>query len=329
MVTLARPEALFLAICLLMALLPRLVRRRAALGVADIGPVLAAGRPTLWAMLPLTCRLLGLAAVILALAGPRFVTETARYQGRGVDCMLAVDLSESMGALDMRLSDRTVSRLEAVAQAAARFAADRPGDRIGLVAFGSRAYIVLPPTDDRAALTQALSRLAVGAAGKRTAMGDAVGLAVKQLLDAPGRAKLVVVFGDGLSNAGEVRPGDAARAAAEQGIPVFTVGVGGNGPAPFLVNHPILGQEIVRENAAVDTAALTALAHISGGKFFRAEDAPGLAEAVGAVSKGTPSDMRPVSATEETSLAPLVIAFGLCLDILHRVLAATRFLRLP
>ncbi|EFL52447.1 von Willebrand factor type A [Solidesulfovibrio fructosivorans JJ]] len=329
MLTLARPEVLALAALVPLALVPRLVSRRGALEVADVGPALATGKPPLAAMLPMACRLLALWCVILALAGPRLVTETSVYRGRGVDIMLAVDLSESMAALDMPLPDRTVSRLEAVAQAAARFAADRPGDRIGLVAFGSRAYVVLPPTDDRAALTQALSRLSVGAAGRRTAMGDAVGLAVKQLDRAPGLARLVVVFGDGLSNAGEVRPVEAAKAAAARGIAVFTVGVGGDGPAPFLVNHPLLGQEIVRENAAVDTAALTELAALSGGAFFRAEDAPALAQAVAAVSKRTASDMKPVPTVEKTPFAPLAAALAICLLTLSHGLSATRFLRLP
>ena len=329
MLTLARPEALYLAACVPLAFVPRLLRRPSALGVPDAGPALAAGRPSPLAALPALLRVLGLFAVIVALAGPRFVTQTAVYRGRGVDVMLAIDLSESMGALDMRLADRTVSRLEAVARAAARFAADRPGDRIGLVAFGSRAYVVLPPTVDRTALTQALAQLGVGAAGRRTAMGDAVGLAVKQLVGAPGLARVVIVFGDGLSNAGEVRPEDAARAAAGRGIPVFAVGVGGDGPAPFLVSHPLLGQEIVRENAAVDTAALSAMAKLSGGAFFRAEDAAGLEQAIADVSRRAPSDMTPVETAEETPLAPLLAALGLSLLTLRCALAATRALRLP
>ncbi|WP_428565798.1 MAG: VWA domain-containing protein [Solidesulfovibrio sp. DCME] len=329
MIALARPEWLWLLAALPLSLLVRWLGRPAALPVADIGPWRVAGRPGLWARLPMACRLLGLALVACALAGPRLAGESLAYRGRGVDIMLAIDISESMAALDMALGDRTVSRLEAVVDQAARFARSRPGDRIGLVAFASRAYVVLPPSADREALVRALSRLAVGAAGRRTATGDAVALAVKRLDGAVGLAKAVVVLSDGRANAGELRPETAALAAADRGVAVHTVGVGGDGPAPFLVNHPLLGQEIVREDASVDTSALTELARATGGTFWRASDPDGLSRAIDAVGARTPSDMVPVARAEETALAPLALAVAVCLLVAWAELAATRFLRLP
>ena len=330
MLTLAHPFALFFALLVPLALVVRRARRGAAAAVvADLGPALAAGAPSALAWLPMLCRLCGIAALALAAAGPVLREETATYVGRGIDVMLAIDLSESMAAMDMTEGERTVTRLEAVAQAAKRFAAARPGDRIGLVAFGSRAYVVMPPSTDRQALDRALADLSVGAAGRRTAMGDAVALAVKRLTDAPGLAKIVVVFGDGRSNAGELRPETAALAAADRGVTVHAVGVGGDAPAPFLVNHPLLGQEIVREAAPVDTAALNALASGTGGELFRAEDAAGLSQALDAVLARAQSDMTRVPGRRDIALAPLVAALAVCLLLAWAALGPVRSPRWP
>lgn len=329
MITLAHPQALALLALLPLALLLRRRRRPAALGVADIDSALTVAAPSVLAAVPLACRVLGLAVLVLALAGPRLVEETAVYQGRGLAIMLVVDLSESMAAMDMRLTDRTVTRLEAVAEAAARFAAAHPGDRIGLVAFGSRAYAVIPPTVDRSALTEALSKLSVGAAGRRTAMGDALGLAVKRLAGAPGLGRVAVVFGDGRSNAGEVSPEAAALAAADRGVVVYSVGVGSDEPAPFLVTHPLLGSQIVTEKAEVDATTLAAMATATGGAYWRAEDATGLDRAVADLSARTPSDMTAIPAAGDVSLAPLAVALAVSLLTVYAGLAATRFVRLP
>lgn len=327
--TLAHPLALLVLLALPAAwFLRRSATLRGALGLPDLAPARAAGRPSLAALLPTTLRGLGLTLAILALAGPEMPPSDPVYQGRGVDIMLAVDLSESMAAMDMRQADRTVTRLEAVAEAAARFAAARPGDRIGLIAFGSRAYTVIPPTTDRDVLTQALSRLEVGAAGRKTAMGDALGLAVKRLAQGPGLSRVAVVFGDGRSNTGEVDPESAAQAAAAHGVRVFSVGVGNDAPAAFLVNHPLLGRQVVYEKAPVDVEALAAMARLGGGEFFRAEDAAGLAKAQAAIDALAPSDIVAVP-RESVSLAPGLVALAVGLLTGFAGLAATRYLRLP
>ena len=326
---LAHPFALLLLFALPLAgLLRRRLDRRGALGLPDPAAVRAAGRPSLLVRLPGLLRPLGAALAIVALAGPSLTPADPVLIGRGVDIMLAVDLSESMAAMDMRLADRTVTRLQAVAEAAERFAAARPGDRIGLVAFGSRAYTVLPPTIDRAVLNQALASLDVGAAGRRTAMGDALGLAVKRLAEGPGVSRVAVVFGDGRSNAGEIDPQTAAQAAAARGVTVFAVGVGGDAPAAFLVSHPLLGRQIVHELAPVDAAALAAMARDGGGEFFRAEDAAGLERATAAIAALEPSDILAVP-KDAVPLAPLAAGASVCLLTLWAAFAATRTLRLP
>ncbi|KHK00859.1 VWA domain-containing protein [Desulfovibrio sp. TomC] len=326
---LAHPLALLLLLALpLASLLRRRLANRGALGLPDPAAVRAAGRPSLAVRLPGLLRPLGAALAICALAGPGLAPGEPVLLGRGVDIMLAIDLSESMAAMDMRLTDRTVTRLEAVAEAAGRFAAARPGDRIGLVAFGSRAYTVIPPTTDRDVLHKALSSLEVGAAGRKTAMGDALGLAVKRLAESPGLSRVAVLFGDGRSNTGELDPQTAARTAAARGVRVFAVGVGGDEPAAFLVSHPLLGRQIVYEKAPVDTQTLAAMAKGGGGEFFRAEDAAGLARASAAIAALEPSDILAVP-RDAVPLAPLLAAASVCLLTLWAALGATRALRLP
>jgi Ca-activated chloride channel family protein len=329
LISLAHPWVLLAALALPMLEFLRRRRRRPALGVADGEAALAAASSPGWAFTVPLCRHLGLCLLACALAGPELRPESATYTGRGLDIMLAVDVSESMAAMDFKAADRSVTRLEAVAEAARSFAAARPGDRIGLIAFGSRAYTVIPPTADRTALNQALSRLDVGAAGKRTAMGDGLGLAVKRLRQTTGLSRVAAVFSDGRSNAGEISPETAALAAVDHKVRVYAVGVGGDEPAPFLVNHPLLGREIIYEKATVDEKTLSDIARTTGGAYFRAGDAAGLAQALAALDGLEKSDMTVAATTGGVSLAGLCIALAVCALTAYAALANTRFVRLP
>jgi len=329
MVSLSHPLALLLLPLLAAILWWRRRRPRPSLGLPDGKAILAAASGPGLGWLPAACRIGGLLLAGLALTGPRIGPETITYHGRGVDLILCIDLSESMAAMDFRLGNRSVSRLEAVADMAERFVATRPGDRVGLVAFGSRAYTVLPPTVDHAAVIRALRALDVGAAGKRTALGDALVLAVKHLQNAPGLSKAAVILSDGTSNAGETSPTEAAALAAGRGITVHAVGVGGDAPAPFLVDHPLLGPEIVYEKATIDETAMRELAQATGGMFWRAADAKGLAQAIARIGSMEPSDMTARGAGDRRSLVPPLAALATIFLTAFAILSGTRFARLP
>lgn len=329
MVSLSQPWALLLLPVLGLALWLGRGRQGSTLGVPDGEAARLAAAGTGLAWLPEACRLAGLVLAVLALAGPGLGHREEVWHGRGVDIMLVVDLSETMAAMDFREGERTVTRLAAVAGEAARFAAARPGDRIGLVAFGTRAYTVLPPTADHRALDQALAALTVGAAGKRTALGDALGLGVKRLREAAGLSKVIVLCSDGRSNAGELSPEAAVELAKAAGVVIHTVGVGGEAPAPFLVDHPLLGTEVVYEKADIDEAALRRLAGATGGTFRRAEDAAGLGEAIWRISAMAQSDMTAVGVGEPRSLAPILAGLAALALAGFAVLCGTRFTRLP
>src|SRR5690554_4084274 len=155
--------------------------------------------------------------------------------------MLAVDLSGSMEFRDMQLDGREVSRLTMVKELLADFIAGRRGDRLGLVLFGSQAYVQAPLTHDRDAIAQWLEESFIGLAGRETAIGDAIGLAIKRLLDEPAASRVLILITDGANTAGSVSPLRAARLAAEHGIRIFSIGVGADTLAPDGVTSSLWG----------------------------------------------------------------------------------------
>ena len=158
---------------------------------------------------------------------PQWVGEPIALRISGRDLMLAVDLSGSMKRRDMQVGRDWVTRLAVVKRVAGEFIARRDGDRIGLILFGTRAYLQAPLTFDRPTVRTLLSEEAViGLAGEQTAIGDAIGLGVKRLRERPAENRVLVLLTDGANTAGEVNPMDAARFAAKLGLKIYTIGVG-------------------------------------------------------------------------------------------------------
>ena len=200
----------------------------------------------------------GWVALVAALAGPRIGTVSDILPASGRDIVLAIDLSGSMLTQDFRLDGEQVSRLDAVKHTAAAFVAARPGDRIGLVVFGDRAYFASPLTFDVDAVARAVTEAQVGISGRSTAISDGLGLAMKRLSrsDAPGR--VIVLLSDGVDTTGSVPAVEAAGFGAAMGIRIHTIALG---PAD-LETEP-------RNREAVDAATLRAVAEAGGGESFR------------------------------------------------------------
>lgn len=191
----------------------------------------------------------------------------------GRDLMLAVDLSGSMSEEDMALGGRPVDRLTAAKAVLADFLDRRAGDRVGLLVFGQRAYTLTPLTLDLASVRQQLADSVVGLAGRETALGDAIGLAVKRLHRQPAQQRVVVLLTDGVNTAGVLDPQKAAELAASEGVRVHTVAFGGEGGLSlfgFRLPMPGSGEDI-------DEAGLQRIAQRTGGRFFRARDTESLA----------------------------------------------------
>ena len=211
--------------------------------------------------------------LVIAAARPQFIGESVQLPVSGRDLLLAVDISGSMDEQDMVLVDKVATRLMAVKIVAGNFIERREGDRLGLILFGDQAYLQTPLTFDRKTTNIQLREAAIGLAGKRTAIGDAIGLAVKRLRDQSQENRVVILLTDGANTAGSVDPQKAADIAASEGVRIYTIGVG----ADERVVRGLFGQRRVANND-LDEPALRAIAEKTGGRYFRARDIAGLEE---------------------------------------------------
>jgi Ca-activated chloride channel family protein len=249
--------------------------RPRALAWAAAREVRAAGAPRRdpLRVAALAARAAALVLLALALAGPLGPAPAARTREEGVDLLLVLDTSDSMRALDTALGETPRTRLELARDVVMRFALHRvaSGDRVGLVVFGTTAFTHCPLTHDGRLLRAALERTSPGMAGEATALGDALALAVKRLHGAapgdPGRA--VVLLTDGRSNADNVPPAVAAALAAQLGIRVHTVGIGGEGEVAMATRSG--GRSLETSRQDLDAETLQEIAATSGGRFFRAQ----------------------------------------------------------
>ena len=213
--------------------------------------------------------------LVAAAARPQWVGPPQAQQRSGRALFLAVDLSGSMRTPDMELAGQPVSRFGAVKAIAGNFIDRRRGDEMGLILFGSQAFLVTPLTWDLDAVRAQLQGAAVGLAGTETAIGDAIAIAVKRLAALPEQARVLVLLTDGVNNAGSITPLEAARAAKAAGVRIYTVGIG----ATRMRVPGFFGSQVVNPSADLDAAMLTKIADETGGHFFRATDSDQLADA--------------------------------------------------
>jgi Ca-activated chloride channel family protein len=208
------------------------------------------------------------AMLVAAAARPVWIGDSVALPVAGRDLMLAVDLSGSMQEQDYILNGQVVDRLDAVKAVAGEFIRTRAGDRIGLVLFGDQAYLQAPLTFDRETVLQLLNESALGLAGERTAIGDAIGLALKRLQASPEKNRVLILMTDGANTAGSVSPLEAADMAAAAGLKIYTVGIGSESDQM----RSMFGFQLMNPNADLDERTLKAIAEKTGGKYFRARD---------------------------------------------------------
>ena len=234
-------------------------------------------------------RLLALAgwcALLVAAARPQWVGDPVALSRTGRDLLLAVDASGSMSIQDMAINGRTVSRYTAIKAIAGDFIKRRAGDRVGLVLFGTQAYLLTPLTFDRETVFKQLSESAIGLPGKETAIGDAVGLSVKRLRERPQDRRVLVLLTDGVNDAGELDPRKAIELAAAEHVKIYTIGMG----ADSMRVEGFFGSQMVNPSADLDEKMLSAMADKTGGKFFRARNTAELAKIYAEIDRLEPSD---------------------------------------
>ena len=210
--------------------------------------------------------------MLVAGSGLQWLGEPIQLPRSGRDIMLAIDLSGSMQTPDMKIDGKYVSRIAVVKQVANQFISRRQGDRLGLILFGTHAYLQTPLTFDRKTVQQMLGDATVGIAGIQTAIGDGIGLAIKRLMKYPKDSRALVLMTDGGNNAGVVLPVDAAKRAAAEGIKIYTIGLG----AKRLVVDGMFGPQVINPSSDLDIQGLQQVATLTGGKFFRAESGDAL-----------------------------------------------------
>jgi len=262
---------------------------------------------------------LGIAAfawilLVLAAARPQWVGDPVALRITGRDLMLAVDLSGSMKRRDMQVEKDWVTRLDVVKRVAGEFIERRDGDRIGLILFGTRAYLQAPLTFDRPTVRTLLQESVIGLAGEQTAIGDAIGLGVKRLRERPAENRVLILLTDGANTAGEVHPMDAARFAAKLGLKIYTIGVG----ADVAMMRRLYGSVRVNPSADLDEPTLAAIARATGGRYFRARQTDELVEIYRTLDELEPvvSDDEQFRPTIELFYWPLGLALLLAVGLL-------------
>jgi Ca-activated chloride channel family protein len=212
--------------------------------------------------------------LVLAMMRPQFVDQLTEVENKGYDIMLAVDLSGSMRALDFSTEKQTVNRLDVAKTVVSDFVKDRESDRIGLVLFGDSAYQYAPLTLDTLSVSQMLNETVISMAGDGTAIGDAIGIAVKGLRNRPEKSRIIILLTDGEDTASSIPPIQAAQLAKEYGIRIYTIGIGHKGQVPY----PGQLGRIVMVETNIDEELLRAIADRTGGNYFHASDTNALRE---------------------------------------------------
>ena len=324
-----RPWALLLLLAVPLAYWARLAlstRRRASLGYSSTSVIarLRRGLVARLAQLPGALRVVAIAALAVALAGPQTRDRGGRVEVEGIDIVLALDLSNSMEA-----SDLAPNRLEAAKRVIDRFISRRRGDKIGLVVFGREAYTHCPLTLDYGVLRTMLSEIRLGLInGSGTAIGNALGVSLARLRKSDAKSRVVILLTDGDNNSGNVTPKQAARYAAAMKVKVFTILMGpkdGHVTGRDLFGRPIR----VRSRYPVNPKLLERIAAQTGGKAYRATDDRALQEnfeqILDELDKSTRKD---VAAPFVDAYRPFA-ALALGLILLELLLGLTRFRQFP
>jgi Ca-activated chloride channel family protein len=249
--------------------------------------------------------------LVIAASRPQWIGEIENLPVTGRDLLLAVDISGSMDTQDMILNKSAVNRLKVVKKVAGEFIQRRHGDRVGLILFGSRAYLQTPLTFDTETTATLLEESEIGLAGRETAIGDAIGLAVKRLRDDAAADRVLVLLTDGANTSGEVQPLQAAGFAARDGLTVYTVGVG----ADEMMVQDFFGSRVVNPSADLDEDTLRAIADQTGGRYFRARDAESLEKIYEILDELEPveSDVESIRPVDDLFYWPLGLAYVLAL----------------
>jgi len=257
--------------------------------------------------------------MVLAASRPQWLGDPISVNISGRDLMLAIDLSESMSIEDFKAYDGAVDRLSATKIVMKEFINNRKGDRLGLILFGSQAYLQTPMTFDTTTVNRLLQESAIGLAGERTAIGDAIGLSLKRLQTSHGSdtqqdevkktSQVLILITDGANTAGAVSPMKAAQLAAEKNLKIYTIGIG----ADEMTRNTWFGTQIVNPSTQLDEETLRGIADVTGGRYFRAHDTEEMIKIYDLLDKLEPVEQDEEKFRPNSALFHWPLALAMCL----------------
>lgn len=276
-------------------------------------------------------RWLALVLFIIALSQPRLTKfDTSKATASGVDIVVAFDLSGSMAAEDFEIKGERVNRVKMAKSVLEKFVAKRPSDRIGLVAFGTQAYIASPITLDHDFLLKNLERMDLNTInGNQTAIGSGLSTSVNRLRELKSKSKIVILMTDGVNNAGKIAPLTAAEAAQALGVKVYTIGVGTQGQAPMPTTD-FFGRRVYQMVPVdIDEETLTKISDMTGGKYYRADNADKFEAIYAEIDKLEKTEADVKKFAHHTELFAWLISVGIILLTAEIALGQTVLRRLP
>ncbi len=251
--------------------------------------------------------------LVLAASRPFWLGEPISQTISGRDLMLAVDISGSMNEADMTISGQAASRIEVLKLVVGKFIERRQGDRLGLILFGTNAYTYVPLTFDLEALGELLADVSTGLAGRHTAIGDAIGLAMKSMRKQDSHHKVLILVTDGSNTAGFENPIVAAQAAAREGLTIYSVGIGTD--ANTLAQ--IYGIQNIPTGVALNERVLAGIADVTDGRYYRASNLAALEQIYLELDKLEPIEYEFQSHRPRHELYLLPLASGLLLMLIY------------
>ena len=283
-----------------------------------------------------TLLLASLAFLIVALARPQLGKTLNEVEASGIDIMLVLDVSASMLIRDFTIGGDQATRVDAIREVTRKFIESRPNDRIGIIAFAGKPYVVSPMTLDHEWLLQNLERVRIGLVEDGTAIGSAMATAANRLNDKRSKSRAIVLLTDGENNAGKIPPNTAAEAVKALKIHFYAIGAGINGIAPaplFTSRGPMtdMSGNIIYEPQRVEfnEAGLKEVAKIANGLFFRATDTESLEAIYRDIDKMEKSTVKVTKYQQYRDLFPICIMSGAGLLIAQVLLSQTVWKKLP
>jgi len=279
--------------------------------------------------LRLLLRLMAIAFLIIALARPQIGKSTAEVEASGIDIMLVIDASTSMRSLDFELQGQRVDRLTVVKKVILKFMAQRPNDRIGMVAFASDPYLVSPLTLDHDWLQKRLEKIQPGDLGPATAIGSALAAGLNRLEEKKSKSRILILLTDGVNNAGSITPQMAAEAARSVGIKVYTIGAGIQGEAPMPVQDAFGRLQTRMVKVEIDEIMLKQIAEKTGAQYFRATNTETLEQIYSEINKMETTKRTMRKQEDYKELMAYALGTALFLLAMEVLLANTLLRRVP